>query len=279
MNLIFVAAIAVLVAGNIAAAADTAEIRNAASIPRFSAAQPGPPPAPWEVVKVNEKKKLTAYDLVEDSGKVVLHAVSQGSASALGVPTRIDVAKTPMIAWRWKVAGLIPGADHAVASKEDAPARLMLTFDGDKGKLSLTDRTTIRIVSQLYGRDLPYATLMYVWSNDLPVGTVIANPHTKRIRMLVASSGKSGVGAWQSLERNLRDDYRKAFGEEPGLLTSIAAFTDSDNTGSRAEAWYGDIALTAKQKRTTRPHGDAGTNGRACRACRPGAALRQHPAS
>lgn len=223
-----------------------AEIRDAASIPTFSAARPGSPPAPWEVVKVNEKKKLTAYDLVEDDGKVVLHAVSDGSASALGVATSLDVAKTPILAWRWKVAGLIHGADHGVASKEDAPARLMLTFDGDKSKLSLGDRTTIGLVSKVYGRELPYATLMYVWSNDMPVGTVIANPHTKRIRMLVASSGKGGVGAWQPVKRNLREDYRKAFGEDPGRLTSIAAFTDTDNTRSRAEAWYGDITLTEK---------------------------------
>lgn len=226
--------------------AEAGEIRDAASIPTFSTAQPGPPPAPWETVKVNESKKLTVYELVDDGGQVVLHAVSDASASALGVPTRLDIARTPMITWRWKVAGLIPGADHGVASKEDAPARLMLTFDGDKGKLPLTDRATVGIVSKLYGRDLPYATLMYVWSSNVPVGTVIANPHTKRIQMIVASSGKGGVGAWQTLTRNLRDDYRKAFDEDPGPLTSIAAFTDTDNTRSRAEAWYGDIALTAK---------------------------------
>lgn len=226
--------------------AHAAEIRDAASIPAFSAGRPGPPPAPWETVKVNENKKLTAYELVEQEGKVVLHAVADGSASALGVPTHLDVARTPMLTWRWKVAGLIPGADHAVASKEDSPARLMLTFDGDRDTLALVDRTTIGLVSKVYGRDLPYATLMYVWSNDRPIGTVIANPHTKRIRMLVVSSGKGGVGAWQSLRRNLREDYRKAFGEDPGPLTSIAVFTDSDNTRSRAEAWYGDIALTEK---------------------------------
>jgi len=228
------------------ASAEAAEIRDAASIPAFSTAQPGSPPAPWEVVKVNENKKLTAYALVKDGGNVVLHAISDGSASALGVPTRLDIARTPMLAWRWKVASLIHHADHAVASKEDAPARLMLTFDGDKNRLPVTDRATIALVSKLYGRELPYATLMYVWSNDAPVGTVIANPHTKRIQMVVASSGKGGVGAWQALKRNLRDDYRKAFGEDPGPLTSIAAFTDSDNTGSRAEAWYGDIGLTER---------------------------------
>ena len=215
-------------------------------VPLFSASPAGAPPAPWEIVKVNEKKKLTAYDFVEDGGKVVLHAVSDASSSGLGVPMIVDIAKTPMISWRWKIAGLIEGADNAVGSKEDAPARLMLTFDGDKDKLTFGDRTTMGLASKLYGRDLPYATLMYVWANDAPVGTVIPNPHTRRIQMIVASSGKGGVGQWQSLKRNLREDYRKAFGEAPGPLNSIVAFTDSDNTGSHAEAWYGDIVLSDK---------------------------------
>lgn len=228
------------------ALAQAPAIKDAASIPVFSSGKPGAPSAPWEIVKVNEKKKLTAYDFVEDGGKVVLHAVSDASSSGLGVPMIVDIAKTPMISWRWKIAGLIEGADNAVGSKEDAPARLMLTFDGDKDKLTFGDRTTMGLASKLYGRDLPYATLMYVWANDAPVGTVIPNPHTRRIQMIVASSGKGGVGQWQSLKRNLREDYRKAFGEAPGPLNSIVAFTDSDNTGSHAEAWYGDIVLSDK---------------------------------
>jgi hypothetical protein len=104
----------------------------------------------------------------------------------------------------------------------------------------------MNLASAAYGRDLPYATLMYIWATDAPVGTVIPNPHTKRIQMIVVSSGKGGVGQWQSLKRNVREDYKKVFGEEPSPLKSITAFTDADNTGTKAEAWYGDIALTDK---------------------------------
>jgi len=104
----------------------------------------------------------------------------------------------------------------------------------------------MNLASAAYGRDLPYATLMYIWATDAPVGTVIPNPHTKRIQMIVVSSGKGGAGQWQSLKRNVREDYKKVFGEEPSPLKSITAFTDADNTGTKVEAWYGDIALTDK---------------------------------
>jgi hypothetical protein len=36
------------------------------------------------------------------------------------------------------------------------------------------------------------------------------------------------------------------FGTEPGQATAVAFMTDTDNTGSSATAWYGDITLAAK---------------------------------
>lgn len=228
------------------ATAQSPEIKDAAAIPAFSAGKVGAPQAPWEIVRVNDRKKLTDFDMVENDGKVVLHAKSDAGSSGIGVRTDIDLAKTPMLAWRWKVAGVVEGADNSVASKEDASARITLTFDGDKSKLSFSDRTTMSLASAAYGRDLPYATLMYIWATDAPVGTVIANPHTKRIQMIVVSSGKAGVGQWHSIKRNVREDYKKAFGEDAPALKSITAFTDADNTGTKTEAWYGDITLTDK---------------------------------
>lgn len=213
-------------------------------VPLFSASPAGAPPAPWEIVKVNEKKKLTEFRFVSDGGTTVVYAKSEAGASGVGVPLDHDLRAAPNLSWRWKVAGLIDGADNSVGSKEDSPARIVLTFDGDKSKLPFSDRTTIALASKAYGRDLPYATLMYVWANDEPVGTAISNPHTKRIQMIVASSGKAGVGQWQSLKRNVRDDYKRVFGEEPGPVKSITVFTDSDNTGTSAEAWYGDLRFS-----------------------------------
>ena len=43
-------------------------------------------PEGWQAFKINDKKKLTAYRLVEEDGKPVLHARAEGSASGLGQP-------------------------------------------------------------------------------------------------------------------------------------------------------------------------------------------------
>jgi len=44
-------------------------------------------------------------------------------------------------------------------------------------------------------------------------------------------------------ERNIRIDYKNAFGEAPGALIGIGLMTDSDNTQSQVQAWYGAIQL------------------------------------
>jgi hypothetical protein len=96
----------------------------------------------------------------------------------------------------------------------------------------------------LSGQVMPYATLMYVWENRLPVDTIISNAFSGQIKLVVAGSGpKAGLGRWRSFERNYVDDYRRAFGATPGRLIGVGIMTDTDNTGERIEAFYGDIAL------------------------------------
>src|SRR5438874_4646595 len=215
---------------------------SAPLVPPFSAARAGPAlPSGWLPIKINEQKKPTAYDLVDDQGTVVLHAVADGAASLVGHRVAFDLKAAPVLSWRWKISRLIATADNSVAGKEDSPVRIVLEFDGDKSKLSLADKSTLATGKFLSGRELPYATLMYIWSNKEPVGKVIQNPRTTRVQMVVASSGSASVGAWQTVSRNAVEDFRRAFGEDPGRLTGVAVLTDTDNTGEKAEAWYGDI--------------------------------------
>jgi len=212
----------------------------------FSSARAGTvPPSGWNKVVITDRKRDTRYDLVDDHGTVVLHAVAEAAASGLGVRTRFDIRAAPVMSWRWKIAGLIGDADNRVASREDSPVRIVLEFDGDKSKLGLADRSAFALSRGISGREIPYATLMYIWANQIPVDTIVPNPRTNRVEMIVVDSGEAGVGKWQSLTRNVLEDYRKAFGEEPGPLTGVAVLTDTDNTGETAEAWYGDIAFTA----------------------------------
>jgi len=208
----------------------------------FSMFEPGAPlPAAWKNLPVVHGKPMTEYTLVHDGNTTVLQADANRSASALMHEGNIDLAQTPVVTWRWKAEKPIEGADNRVGAKEDAPARLVFAFDGDKSRLSLFDRASMEMAKRLGGQDLPYATLMYIWSTSAPPGGVIANPHTGRVQMIVVSGQPGDAGQWQSLRRNIVQDYEKVFHEPPGRITGYGLLTDTDNTGTVTRAWYGDI--------------------------------------
>ena len=63
--------------------------------------------------------------------------------------------------------------------------------------------------------------------------------------MIVVESGTALVGRWVDEERDLYADYRRLFAAEPPPIEGIAVMTDTDDTGERAVAYYGTIALRA----------------------------------
>ena len=212
----------------------------------FSAAKPGAAlPQGWEPLTFGSLKTPTKYDLVETDGIVVARARADAAAAGLNFPVKFDVRSAPVVEFRWKIAKLIDDADSRIAAKEDSPVRLVLGFDGDKSKLTFKERTASALAKSATGKELPYAQLIYVWSNSEPVGTVIENTHTRRVRMIVAATGAASAGKWVTLTRNLPEDFKRAFGEDPGTLTDVGIMTDTDNTGASVEAWYGDIRFLA----------------------------------
>jgi hypothetical protein len=200
-------------------------------------------PEGWRTWTLSKFKKPTEYRLVDDAGRTVVRARARSSASGLVHPLRLNPADYPMLTWHWKVNELIPGADNTKRHAEDSPVRVVVSFAGDIDALPIDDRMFFDNIRLLTGQQLPYATLMYIWENRAPRDSVIPNPHTSRIRMIVAESGRDKVGLWQEVTRNVLEDFRRAFGEEPGEITAIGIVTDTDNTGENAHAYYGDIAF------------------------------------
>lgn len=212
------------------------------AVPRFSNAKPGDvAPSGWRVWQLSGLKRSTEYQLVDYEGRTVVFARANASASGLVFPISIDLAEYPWLHWHWKVPALINGADNTKRHAEDSPVRVVVAFDGDKAKLPFDDRLFADQVRMLTRQEMPYALLMYIWENRAPVGTVIDNLHTGRIKMIVAGSGDMKVGRWHDVVRNVREDYERAFKEPAPKVKSIGIMTDTDNTGESASAYYGDI--------------------------------------
>lgn len=195
---------------------------------------------PWKFTNVD---RLTRYSLVREDGTVVIKAVAEASASGLIREGFISPSEYPVLTWRWKVEKGLSVSNVRSKEEDDYAARIYVSFEYDPGRLGLLDRAKYGAVRLLYGQAPPLRVINYVWENKTPKGTVVSSPYTDWVRLIVVENGASPPGRWIVEERNIVEDYRRAFGEEPGKITGIALMSDADNTGGQAVAWYGDIVM------------------------------------
>lgn len=169
-------------------------------------------------------KGKTEYAVVQNEGRHVLQATSHDSASGLIFEREFDVYEKPVVSWSWKIDAVVEGGDYRHKSKDDFAARVYVTFPH-----WFFPKTT---------------SLNYIWANLMPKEEVHPNAFTSNAMMLAVESGNGKAGSWVQVRRNILEDYRRAFGEDPPRKAVIAIMTDTDNTGQKATAWYGDIVVS-----------------------------------
>ena len=210
----------------------------------FSSARPGGNlPDGWQPLSFSRIERHTDYSLVEDDGTVVVKAVSNQSASGLTRTLSITPVDYPVIQWRWKVNNILQKGDVTSKAGDDYPARIYITFAFNPDKAGYLERLKQEAARLIQGQDVPYRAISYIWGSNSPAGTMIANSYTDRAMMFVVQSGATRLQQWVTEQRNVYKDYKKAFGEEPTMISGVAIMTDTDNTRESAIAWYGDIVF------------------------------------
>jgi hypothetical protein len=169
----------------------------------------------------------TDYTLVRRDDRSVLHARCDGTASVLYREQEVDLRETPILQWSWRVDAVFSGIEERSKRGDDYPARVYVVVGGGL---------------------LPWRSiaLNYVWASELPQGADWPNAFTDNAHMIALRSGTTGAGQWQTESRNVREDFRRAFGREIDSIDGVAVMTDCDNTGGQAEAWYGDLRFVSE---------------------------------
>src|SRR5574341_310716 len=212
-------------------------------VAKFSVGQVGPGlPEGWKPLTFKKVPKLTSYELVKDGESVVVKAVSDASASGLTKEVRIDPKEYPIVRWRWKVENLLKHSDVSRKDGDDYQDRLYITFEFDPEKVSFGKKLKFKAGQAIFG-DIPIGALNYIGESKTPVGTIVDNAYTDFAKMVIVESGPQKVGTWVDESRNIYDDYKKAFGEDPPTINGVAIMSDTDNTKERVTAYYGDIVF------------------------------------
>lgn len=202
-------------------------------------------PDNWEPLTFSKIEKHTVYDRFEDNGLTVIKADSQASASGLIRKIRIDPAQFPIIKWQWKVTGIYQKGDVTKKDGDDYPARIYVAFEYNPENVGFFEKAKFGAIKLAYGEYPPINAINYIWTSKEPKGTVVDNPYTSRVKMIVVESGTQNLNTWISEQRNIYQDYLNAFGRKPPNISGIAIMTDSDNTKESAVSYYGDIVVEA----------------------------------
>lgn len=172
-------------------------------------------------------KGKTEYEVTQEDNQLCIKATSSASASALYYKIKYDTKDYPVLTWRWKVDHVLSKGDALHKEGDDYAARVYVVFP-----------------SLAFWRT---KALNYIWANKLPKGQAVPNPFSANAIMVAVESGPERTGHWLEERRNIVEDYRRYFGEDPPKAGAIAIMTDTDNTGENATAWYGPIRVLSDQ--------------------------------
>jgi len=174
-------------------------------------------------------KGITEYTWINEDGKSFIRATSNNAASGLFYKIEYDIQKYSYIIWNWKVDNIIAGGDALRRSGDDYGARIYIVFPS----FFFWNTTAIN----------------YIWANKLPKNQAVPNPFTSNDIMISVESGPSNTGKWIIETRNVFEDYKRYFGEDPPKVGAIAIMTDTDQTGESTSASYGPIAICSQDPR------------------------------
>ena len=167
----------------------------------------------------------TSYEVIEEDGRPYIKATSHSAASALYYKIEYDAKEYPIITWSWKVANVLAKGDAKEKKGHDFAARVIVIFPA-----------AVPWNSQ---------ALSYTWANKLPIGSIAPIPSLPNANTIALKSGPTQTGQWFEEKRNIVEDYRRCFGQDPPQVGAIAIMTDTDNTCEEAMAWYGPIRISA----------------------------------
>jgi hypothetical protein len=215
-------------------------------------------PEDWQELHFEKIERHTSYTLKQEDDNSYLYAVAERSASGLIRRFSVDLREYPILRWRWRIDHVIARGDAATKAGDDYAARLYVNFKYDPDRVGVWTRIKYALARKKHGEYPPLHTVNYIWANKLKQGAIVPNAYTERAMMVAVQSGEGNAGRWVQEERNVLEDYREAFGEEPTEVVQVAVMTDTDNTRSSAVADYDDIYFA---RRAPAAEGESGSEG------------------
>lgn len=151
--------------------------------------------------------------------KPVIHLVSTQNSFGIYKNLDLDIHDYPYLSWQWKVTVLPTGGDVRNKKTDDQAAQVYVLFP------KFPSAVNTRLVG-------------YIWENLTPKDLHVTSQKSSNTRYVVLRNGTDPLGRWMPEKRNVLQDYRDLFGEEPPQVGGLTLMIDSDDTKSTAESYF-----------------------------------------
>lgn len=193
--------------------------------------------AGWEALTFR-RLDATQYSATDTN---TLSVVAEGSSSVISRRLPEQAFDAMRASWRWRVDEGVPATDLAKKGGDDRALAIYFAFapEGDRASAAAGGASLRSLL--LTGRG---QLLVYVWGGEGAPGTMLQNPYTRGSGVYIVQRPASTANRrWFSEEVDLRADFARAFGGEPGVLVGVAVASDSDDTESKNVAAIADLTL------------------------------------
>ncbi len=206
--------------------------RRGALLLAGAALWPGGAGAAWREVRF-PRRAANRFSVDGD----LVRVTSDSSVSVLWRDVAVDLAATPILAWRWRVEVAPPPTDLARRGGDDRALALYATFAADPATETLGTRLRRAMLEPFVEGVMPGRVLTFVWGGDGRTAGWFVNPYLAGSgRMRVLRGPEAPLGVWLDEAVDLRAEHAAAFGDPAGTLMQLGVSADSDDTTSRAEA-------------------------------------------
>ena len=175
-------------------------------------------PKGWQL---QEKSGKADFAVVKDEDLNAVRFRSANTSFSLQKAVNVNLKQFPVLTWKWKVTKLPVGGDFRNSKTDDQAAQLFLAFSRTKA-------------------------IVYIWDTTAPQGTMgkAAAPYPMSIKTVVVRSGAAEMGKWVTEVRNVYEDYRKLFGDEPLEVAGVRLQINSQHTKTSAESYFANVVFT-----------------------------------
>ena len=174
-------------------------------------------PKGWQLKEKSGKADLTA---AKDGDMHAVRFRSADTSFSLQKEVQVDVKLYPVLTWKWKVVKLPKGGDFRRSSADDQAAQLFLAFTKTKA-------------------------IVYIWDTSAPQGLMESTSPVPfmTVKVVVVRSGPAELGKWITETRNVYEDYKKFYGDEPPAVAGVRLQINSQHTETSAESLFAEVVF------------------------------------